>query len=51
MKRLRVITKPPGTAQSVTLDVILTYVANLIEITIPLVQDKDPQNPSDDTST
>ena len=50
MKRLRCISKAPEFAQSVSLEVKWTYVMDLIEITLPLVQNKNPQNP-DGTTT
>ena len=51
MKRIHPVSRPRGVATAVTTEVKLTYVMNLIEITVPLVQDKDPQNPGEGTDT
>ncbi|HOC73901.1 MAG TPA: hypothetical protein P5069_02395 [Candidatus Hydrogenedentes bacterium] len=53
MKRLRMITRPKRAA--ITADVVLAFVIDIIEAVIPLVQNKNPQNPvvipDDDDST
>lgn len=43
MKRLRLITRPQRAA--VTVDVVLAFLIDILEAVIPLVQNKDPQNP------
>lgn len=43
MKRLRLITRPQRAA--ITADVVLAFLIDIIEAVIPLVQNKNPQNP------
>ncbi len=45
MKHLNALTRLPETAQAVPPDVKLTFVGNVIEASIPLFQNKNPQNP------
>ncbi len=41
MKRLKLVTQKPRPAESISLEVKLTYIQQFIGITIPLIQDKD----------
>ncbi|NLV41155.1 MAG: hypothetical protein GXY15_07990 [Candidatus Hydrogenedentes bacterium] len=43
MKRLRLITRPQRAA--ITADVVLAFLIDIFEAVIPLVQNKNPQNP------
>ncbi len=43
MKRLRLITRPQRAA--ITVDVALAFLIDILEAVIPLVQNKNPQNP------
>lgn len=48
MKRIRPITRQPAQAQgSVSTDVKLAFIGDFIDITLPLVQNKDNNNPAD----
>lgn len=53
MKRLRLITRPRRAA--ITTDVVLAFLIKIMEAVIPLVQNKNPQNPvtipDDDSSS
>lgn len=44
MKRIRAISKAPVRAQSWPIDVKLQFAFNFIQLLIPFVQDKEPQN-------
>jgi len=46
MRHLRMVSRAPEQAQSVSPEVKLTFIRDFIEIVIPLVTNKDPQNPS-----
>lgn len=45
MRRIRPITKPPMTAQGVAIEVKIAFIIDVLTAAVPLVQDKDPQNP------
>ncbi len=51
MKRIRPVSRGRVLPASIAPEVKLTYFMNLIEISIPLVQNKDPENPDPDTGT
>ena len=47
MKRLTMVSKAPARAQStISLEVKLAYMVDFIDITLPLIQDKDQDNPA-----
>ncbi len=51
MKRLRLLSKAPVQKAAASVDVKLAYMGDFIEITIPLVQNKDGTNPTAETSS
>lgn len=51
MNRIRTVTRQRMAPASIAPEVKLTYLMNFIEISIPLVQDKDPENPDPTTDT
>ncbi len=50
MKHLAMVSSAPAAAASVSAEVILTFLQDYIGLIIPLVQNKDPENP-DGTTT
>ena len=46
MTRLRPISKKPEQAAGIAPEVKLTYIVDVIEISLPLIQNKNPTNPS-----
>lgn len=46
MKRLRPVSRKPQAASDVAPEVKLAYLQDLIEISIPLFENKDPSNPA-----
>lgn len=45
MRHLRTLTKMPGVAQSIPIEVKFQFIIDVLEAAIPLVQDKEPENP------
>jgi hypothetical protein len=45
MRHLRTLTKSPGIAQSIPIEVKFQFIIDVLEAAIPLVQDKEPENP------
>ncbi len=45
MRTIRPITKRPDHAWNVAPDVKLTFIVTILQASIPLFQNKDPQNP------
>lgn len=52
MKRIQCISRAPRVAQSVPVDVKLSFLIDVFEAAIPLFDNKNPTNPeTDDTTT
>lgn len=45
MRRIQTITKQPAVAQNIAIEVKIAFIVDVLGAAIPLVQDKDPQNP------
>jgi len=45
MHRIRPITRRPNSAAHLSPEVKITFIINVLEVALPLFQNKDPQNP------
>ena len=46
MHRIRPITRRPDSAAHLSPEVKITFIINVLEVALPLFQNKDPQNPA-----
>lgn len=46
---LRALSRMPRPAQNISPDVKLTFVVDVLTVSLPLFENKDPQNPEPDT--
>ena len=47
MRRIRTITRKPAQAWYIAPDVKITFLISILEVSLPLFQNKNPQNPID----
>lgn len=46
MHRIRPVTRKPDSAAHLSPEVKITFLINVMEVALPLFQNKDPQNPA-----
>lgn len=50
MGHIAPLTRTPGTAETIAPEVKLTFIRDVIEVSIPLFENKNPSNPVDTTT-
>ena len=51
MARIRPITRVPEKGASISPEVIITFIIQVLTAAVPIFQNKDPQNPDEPDST